>query len=128
MKIFVVCMLELTLKGGIGFTEKIFIAKVMVYRSSRIYLTFIVAPEHITCNPWNRLAVLQVAYYSELSSMSANQSITAQYLQIAIYVGSPKYQGILQYLESPFISVCQYITAFISYHRASHNCYLYRLN
>ena len=51
-------MLELTLKGGIGFTKKIFITKVVIYRSSRIYLIFIVAPEHITCNPWNRLAEL----------------------------------------------------------------------
>ena len=52
--------------------------------------------------------------------MSANQSITTQYLQIAVYVGSPKYQGILQYLESPFISACQNITTSISHHQASH--------
>ena len=52
--------------------------------------------------------------------MSAKQSITAPYLKIAVYVGSPKYLGILQYLESPFISACQNITTFISHHQTSH--------
>ena len=43
-------MLELTLKVGIGFIDKIFITKVVVYRSSRIHLIVIVASEHIPDN------------------------------------------------------------------------------
>ena len=43
-------MLELIVKGGIGFIEKIFITKVVVYRSSRIRLILIVASEHIPDN------------------------------------------------------------------------------
>ena len=88
-------MLELTLKGDIGFTERIFIPEIMVL--------------------------------SVVSDYPKYHSIIG-ILQIAIYFGLQLYLNITSYLKSPFISICQDITASISYHRVSHNCSLYRLN
>ena len=40
-----------------------------------------------------------MAYHPKLPLMSADQNITAQYPQIAVYFGWPKYHGIVQYLQ-----------------------------
>ena len=40
-----------------------------------------------------------MAYHPKLPLMSADQNITAQYSQIAVYFGWPKYHGIVQYLQ-----------------------------
>ena len=88
-------MLELTLKGDIGFTERIFIPEIMVLSVVSDY------PKYHT--------IIGI-------------------LQIAVCFGLQLYLSITSYLKSPFISVCQDITAFISYHRASLICCLYRLN
>ena len=69
-------------------------------------------------------------------------------LKIAVYFGLPEYHGTVSYLRSPFILACLCIMAssvlpyhclfwfrhsitasvFISYHRVSRTCGLYRLN
>ena len=87
--------------------------------------------ENITAfSVFSNCRLFRHAYVSRHHSMSPKSpfilvrlSITALFhvSDSCVYFRLPSYHGIIGITKSPFISVCQNITAFISYHRV---CYI----
>ena len=105
-------MLELTLKGDIGFTERIFITKIMVISVISDY------PKY-----HGIIGILKSPFISVLQSITVSSHISGcRSLRLAKVSEYHQCYQIIGSFSLPNI------TAFISYHQVSHNCRLYRLN
>ena len=97
---------------GTGFTGLLFITRVVAlsvfpdYRLYRFGISREILGTGLPSCKW---------YIILTYPMSANQDITAQYLQITVCVGSPKHQGIMQYLNHHLSRFKKYQQGFVSY-------------
>ena len=105
-------MLELTLKGGIGFTGEIFITKIMVIS------VILDHPKY-----YDIIGILKSPFISVFQNIIVSSHISERRLLWLAKVS--EYHQCYQIIGSFSLPN---ITAFISYHQVSHNCRLYRLN